>query len=195
MKQSHAKLKIIVHVYNNKKNQFSLVKELSCRILIFTQRSTQHHFGNTISKGYSEYEKRVVRLPSSGTWCCVLSQNVINVLEIPAVQLSFYSEECKSRFLWNVLKQILSVTLHNVITLKHIARTYFRNFPFSCQKTFPNIHIKLNTSWDTVIIPERPRWLTVCLSEYSLKEECFEWIHGPKLHTMNRIHISTELSN
>jgi len=137
-----------------------------------------------MSKGYSEYKKRVVRLPSSGTWCCVLSQRVINVLEIPAVQLSIYSEECKSRFLQNVPNKILLVTLHNVITLTRIAiRTYFRNFPFSCQKTYPNTHTKLNTSWDTVIIPERPRWLTVCLSEYSLKnvlngfmaQNCTRW--------------------
>lgn len=150
-----------------------------------------------MSKGYSEYEKRVVRLPSSGTWCCVLSQKVINVLETPAV-FSFHStlkntkvgssETCQTKF--------RGVTLHNVITLTHITiRTYFRNFPFSCQKAFPNIHTKLNTPWDTVIIPERPRWLTVYLGEYTLREECFEWIHGPKLHMMNRIHIPTELSN
>lgn len=87
-------------------------------------------------------------------------------------------------------------TLNNVINLTHDAiRTYFRNFPFSCQKTFPDIHTKLNTSWDNVIIPERLRWITESLSEYSHKEECFEWIHGLKLDMMNRIHIPKELSN
>jgi hypothetical protein len=47
------------------KNHFLIVNELSCRI-IFTQCSTKHHFENTMSKDYSEYEKRVIRLPSSG---------------------------------------------------------------------------------------------------------------------------------
>jgi hypothetical protein len=60
------------------------------------------------------------------------------------------SEMCQTK--------LRGVTLHNVITLTHKAiRTYFRNFPFSWQKTFPNIQTKLNTSWDTVIIPETPR--------------------------------------
>jgi hypothetical protein len=55
------------------------------------------------------------------------------------------SEMCQTK--------LCEVTLHNVITLTHIAiRTYFRNFPFSCLKTLPNIHSKLNTSWDTVIM-------------------------------------------
>lgn len=55
------------------------------------------------------------------------------------------SEMCQTK--------LCGVTLHNVIALTHVAiRTYFRNFPFSCQKTLPNIHTKLNTSWDTVIM-------------------------------------------
>lgn len=55
------------------------------------------------------------------------------------------SEMCQTK--------LCGVTLHNVITLTHVAiRNYFRNFPFSCQKTLPNIHTKLKTSWDTVIM-------------------------------------------